>query len=106
MIHLATPALDEGPVVTFCSYPIRDGEIDELWRDADPDARTEKGGESPLFQEIRRRGVLREVPLVIETLRAFADGRISVRDKHAVDASGTVIEGYDLSKEIERIVAK
>jgi folate-dependent phosphoribosylglycinamide formyltransferase PurN len=106
MIHLATPELDEGPVVTYCTYPIRGGEIDELWRDASTDARAEKGEELPLFREIRRRGVLREVPLVIETLRAFADGRISVRDKQAVDASGAVIEGYDLSEEIERIVAK
>jgi folate-dependent phosphoribosylglycinamide formyltransferase PurN len=106
MIHLATPELDEGPVVTYCAYPIRGGEIDELWRDASPDARTETGEKSPLFREIRRRGVLREVPLVIETLRAFADGRIGVRDKSAVDASGAVIEGYDLSEKIERIVAE
>ena len=105
MIHLATPALDEGPVVPYCTYPIRDGEIDELWR-AGADARAEKGEELPLFQEIRRRGVLREVPLVIETLRAFADGRLGVRDKLAVDASGAAIEGRDLSEEIERIVAE
>ena len=106
MIHLATPALDEGPVVTYCTYPIRDGATDDLWRDATTDAREEKGEELPLFQEIRRRGVLREVPLVIETLRAFADGRLRMRDKQAVDAAGAVIEGYDLSEEIERLVAE
>jgi len=110
MIHLATPELDEGPVVTYCTYPIRGGEIDTLWRDADErgteSARAEKGEELALFQEIRRRGVLREVPLVIETLRAFADGRVRILGKQAVDASSAVIEGYDLSEEIERIVAE
>ncbi len=107
MIHLATPELDEGPVVTYCTYPIRGGDIDELWRDADASGveavRNAKGEELPLFREIRRRGVLREVPLVIETLRAFADGRLRVRDKQAVDAAGVVIDAYDLSEEIERI---
>ena len=110
MIHLATPELDEGPVVTYCTYPIRGDEIDELWRDVDSRgveaARAEKGEELPLFPEIRRRGVLREVPLVIETLQAFADERVRVRDKQAVNAAGGVIEGYDLSEEIERIVAE
>lgn len=105
MIHLATPELDEGPVVTYCTYPIRGGEIDELWRDAESRG-AEKGEDLPLFQEIRRRGVLREVPLVIETLRAFADERVRIRDKQAVNASGATIEGYDLSEEIERIVAE
>ena len=105
MIHLATPELDEGPVVTYCKYPIRGGEIDDLWREADAAGQARDVEELPLYREIRRRGVLREVPLVIETLRAFADGRIGVRDKSAVDASGTVVEGYDLSEEIERIIA-
>lgn len=105
MIHLATPELDEGPVVTYCTYPIRDGEIDQLWRDAEAaEAKMDEG--LPLFQEIRRRGVVREVPLVIETLRAFADGRVRVRDKQPVDASGAAIEGHDLSEEIERIVSE
>jgi folate-dependent phosphoribosylglycinamide formyltransferase PurN len=110
MIHLATPELDEGPVVTYCTYPIRGGEIDALWRDAETRgveaARAEDGEDLPLFREIRRRGVLREVPLVTETLRAFADGRVRVRDKQAVDASGAAIAGYDLSEQIERIVAR
>ncbi|HEY5639990.1 MAG TPA: formyltransferase family protein [Dehalococcoidia bacterium] len=110
MIHLATPELDEGPVVTYCTYPIRGGAADDLWQDVDSRgveaARAESGEDLALFQEIRRRGVLREVPLVIETLRSFADGRLRIRDKQAVDGSGALIDGYDLSEEIERIVAK
>jgi folate-dependent phosphoribosylglycinamide formyltransferase PurN len=110
MMHLATPELDEGPVVTYCTYPIRGGAIDSLWREAEARgveaARAESGEELPLFKEIRRRGVLREVPLVIETLRAFADGRVRILDKRPVDASGAPIAGYDLTEDIERAVAE
>ena len=105
-IHLATEELDLGPTVTYCRYPIRDPAIDGLWRDADErgvDAiRTADGEENPLFREVRRRGAEREQPLLLETLRAFADGRLRLRDKRVVDADGREIAGYDLSEEIER----
>ncbi|MEX0681885.1 MAG: formyltransferase family protein [Dehalococcoidia bacterium] len=102
MMHLATPELDQGPVVTYCTYPIRGADIDELWREAERlPAAAAKDEDRPLFKEIRRRGVLREVPLVIETLRAFVDGRIRVKNKQGVDPGGEPIEGYDLTDDIE-----
>lgn len=105
MMHLATPALDQGPVVTYCTYPIRGPAFDPLWRDVEcrtlDEARTEKGEGLPLFKAIRQAGVAREVPLVIETLRAFADARIGIANKQVVDADGGPIEGYDLSDAIE-----
>jgi folate-dependent phosphoribosylglycinamide formyltransferase PurN len=105
MMHLATPQLDGGPVVTYTTYPIRGPALDPLWRDVvcqtSAEAQAIKGEELPLFKEIRRQGVLREIPLVIETLRAFADGRIRIDGKRLVDAAGNAIEGYDLSTEIE-----
>lgn len=108
MMHLATPVLDEGPVVTYCTYPIRGPDFDPLWRDTEcrtmNEARDAKGEDLPLFQAIRRAGVAREIPLVIETLRALADGRIRVEEKRVVDATGAVILGYDLSNEIEALV--
>jgi folate-dependent phosphoribosylglycinamide formyltransferase PurN len=110
MMHLATPDLDEGPVVTYCTYPIRDDAIAPLWRDTEcrtaDEARAAKGEDLPLFKEIRRRSVLREVPLVIETLRAFAAGRIRIQDKRVVDATGREIPAYDLSAEIEAQIAR
>jgi folate-dependent phosphoribosylglycinamide formyltransferase PurN len=109
MMHLATPELDGGPVVTYCTYTIRGPGFDELWRDVEcrtlEEGRSEKGEDLPLFKAIRRAGIMREVPLVVETLRAFADGRIRIEDKRVVDASGHVIEGYDLSEDIERSLA-
>lgn len=109
MMHLATPDLDQGPVVTYCTYPIRGPAFDPLWRDVEcrtlNEARADKGEDLPLFKAIRQAGVAREVPLVIETLRAFADERIRITDKHVVDANGRLIEGYDLTAAIEADLA-
>ena len=108
-IHLATEELDMGPVATYCTYPIRGPSFDEMWRDVErrgvAAVRAEDGDENALFQEIRRLGVERELPLIVETLRAFAEGRVRVDDALVVDAAGRQIAGYDLTAEIERIVA-
>lgn len=109
MMHLATPEVDEGPVVTYCTYPIRGGPFDRLWRKMEgrdlEEVRAREGEANPLFAEIRRHGVARELPLIVETLRAFADGRVRIVDKGVVDAAGRPIPGYDLTAEIERAVA-
>jgi phosphoribosylglycinamide formyltransferase-1 len=109
MMHLATPELDEGPPVTYCIYPIRGPDFDPLWRQAEgrtiEDIKAADGETNPLFAEIRRHGVARELPLVIETLRALAETRIRITDKHPTDASAHPIPPFDLTTEIERTVA-
>ncbi len=109
-IHLATTKLDMGPPVSYCTYPIHGRAFDDLWREVGERGvaavKTEEGEENALFQEIRRQGVARELPLVVETLRAFAEGRVLIRDKRVVDAAGQEIGGYDLTDNIERIVAR
>jgi folate-dependent phosphoribosylglycinamide formyltransferase PurN len=110
MMHLATPELDEGPVVTYCRYSIRGQGFDNAWQELElytfEEARARKGENMRLFRAIRWAGIEREVPLVVETLRAFADGRIRIDAKQVVDADGKPIGGYDLSEEIEAIVGK
>lgn len=107
MMHLATPELDEGPVVTYCTYSIRGPDFDEAWARNEAweteNGRRDEG--SPLFQAIRSAGVVREVPLVIETLRALARGRVQVEGKRVLDESSKEIEGYDLSTQIEAILS-
>jgi phosphoribosylglycinamide formyltransferase-1 len=109
-IHLATTDLDMGPPVTYCTYPIRGPALDELWREVErrgvATVKAAEGEENALFQEIRRQGVARELPLVVETLRAFAQGQVRIRDKRVVDARGREIAGRDLTADIERIVAR
>lgn len=109
MMHLATAELDEGPPVTYCTYSIRGPAFEHLWGAVEAltieEIKRNEGESNALFLEIRRHGVAREIPLVIETLRAFADGRVRIEDKHVVDGAGRPIAGYDLTDEIERAVA-
>jgi phosphoribosylglycinamide formyltransferase 1 len=109
MMHLATPDLDEGPPITYCAYPIHGPDFDPLWREAEgrtlADIKAAEGEANPLFTEIRRHGVARELPLVIETLRAFAEGRVHIANNHPTDATGNPIPPFDLTPEIERAVS-
>ncbi len=109
-IHLATEELDMGPPVAYCTYPVRGPGFDEMWREAEQRGvavvKAKEGEDNALFQEIRRQGVARELPLVVETLRAFAEGRVRIRDKRILDAEGREIAGRDLTDEIEGIVVR
>ena len=109
-IHLVTAELDAGAIVTYCAFPLRGPTIDLLWRTAEhrsiDELRQSEGEAFPLFQEIRRRGAAREVPLVVETLRAFADGRLRVDDGRTMAGGTRVVHGFDLTPEIEGTLAK
>ena len=109
-IHLGTLELDAGPIVTYCTYPLRGASIDLLWRAVEQrgveEVRATDGESNPLFQDIRRRGAARELPLVVETLRAFADGRLRI-DGDRISAGDTkIVGGYDLTPEIESALFK
>jgi len=108
MMHLATPELDEGPVVTYCRFSIRGSAFDSLWDEIEgrpiEKIKASEGEENRLFKEIRRHGAERELPLVVATLKAFAEGRVRIEGQSVVDAEGQPIAGYDLSEEIDRLV--
>ena len=110
MMHLATPQLDAGQVVTYCSYPIVGPGIDRRWRELEgarvEDLRICQGDNNALFAEIRRRGVARELPLMVATLRSLAQGRIRIARGRATNHDGDPISGFDLTEEVERSVAK
>jgi folate-dependent phosphoribosylglycinamide formyltransferase PurN len=110
MVHLATEALDRGPVVAFCTFALRGPAFDSLWADAEargPDvARAAEGEDLPLFREIRRHGAAREAPLVIATLRALADGRLRVAERRVVGRDRQPLPmGLDLTAEVDALVA-
>jgi folate-dependent phosphoribosylglycinamide formyltransferase PurN len=108
--HLTTAALDEGPIVTYCTYPLRGSSIDLLWRAVEQrpvaEARSSDGEDLPLFQEIRRRGAARELPLTVETLRAFATGMLRIEEGRIMAGATKVVGGYDLTPEIEGALAR
>jgi folate-dependent phosphoribosylglycinamide formyltransferase PurN len=93
MMHLVTPELDKGPPISYYSFPIRGGKFDALWATKDKKA---------LFGEIRRQGVMRELPLILFTIQEFADGNLTIENGR-VSAKGRELErGYDLTKQIEK----
>jgi len=108
-IFLCTTNLDRGPTVTYCTYPLCGPTLDPLWRQVEGRAVDEikaaEGEESPLFKEIRRQGATRELPLIVATLRAFADDRLRFEGLKVVTASGHAIQGYDLTPEVEPAAA-
>lgn len=117
MLHRVTPEVDRGPVVTFCRYSLRGHELDALWSRL-PECVDERvalvaaqrtlkrEATHPLFHALRARGLAREVPLMIETVRAVADGRLRLERGGVFDADGEPLGyGLDLTTEVERAVA-
>ncbi|MBN2238374.1 MAG: phosphoglycerate transporter [Dehalococcoidales bacterium] len=104
-MHVAIPELDMGPTATYCTFPIRGKAFDKYWNEIQNKSiervKSEEGVENMLFKIIREHGAIRELPLNIETLKVFSEGRIMITDdRRVVDASGHDIPGYDLTEEI------
>ncbi|NPA39147.1 MAG: formyl transferase [Thermodesulfobacteria bacterium] len=103
MMHLVTPELDEGPAVSFFRINIRSEEFEKLWQEAEPlllkhhlsGVKKLYGEKFPLFQKIREEELKREIPLIIFTLKAVAEGRVEVPP-----SEGPI----DLSEEIEEYI--
>lgn len=93
LMNVVTGDVDRGPVVSFCRFAIRGDGIDSYWAMGDPDA----GADDPLFLEIRRFGVKRERPFLVETLEAIAEGRLTV------PAPGPAL---DLTNDVEVRISK
>ena len=101
MVHVVTEAVDEGPALTYCRFGIRGPEFDSGWgevegRDVELLAKS-PGEDLPLFRAIRHGGLVRERPLLVETLRAIADARTDVGEAGRVPAT-------DLTSEVEAVV--
>jgi phosphoribosylglycinamide formyltransferase-1 len=108
-MHVAIPELDMGPTATYCTFPISGGVFDKLWEGIKgktvEEIKAGEGVENRLFKAIREHGAVREVPLIIRTLKVFSEGKIRINeDRQVVDAASHVIKGYDLSREIDRAV--
>lgn len=94
MMNLVTGDVDRGPAVSYCRFPIRDAETEALWREfdagADDGAELKDLMETPLYAMIRARGVTRERPFLVETLRAVAEGTLPVPPSAPVDLTAAV----------------
>jgi len=109
MMHLVTPQLDQGPVVTYCTFPIVGGRFDGYWREIQGQSvdkvKRSQGEDNALFRLIRQAGCIRELPLITATMQAFYRGKVMIHDGRVVDDAGQVISGYDLTADIDRLIA-
>ncbi|NQS88831.1 hypothetical protein HQ584_03470 [Patescibacteria group bacterium] len=84
MMHLVTPRLDAGPVLTYCSFPLRGGKFEPLWGKIEKKSleqiKKEEGEKESLFKVIREEGVKRELPLIVNTLKFLAEGKIKLKE--------------------------
>jgi phosphoribosylglycinamide formyltransferase-1 len=114
MMHLVTEELDRGPAISYCSFPIRGGKFDPLWEDFERKQKSmsldeiikSEGESEPLFSEVRLEGVRREIPLIIQTIKEFAERKIRIIDRSIVAEGVVVLGGYDLTKEIEELIGE
>jgi len=109
MMHLVTPELDRGPVITYCRFPITGDKFDNIWVETIMKSvsvvKDKEGINNPLFKAIRREGFIREMPLIIHTLKAFSEGKIGVsEDKILIDRGQHPLPGYDLTDEIDEAI--
>lgn len=109
MLHICTEEWDRGAALTYCEFPIRGEGYDQLWDAMETklsnktlaEIKSEEGQEEPLFKKIREDGAKRELPLIVSTIKEFADGRVSMKDKKLY-ADGVLLDGpYDLSTQVD-----
>jgi len=109
MMHLVIEELDKGPPITFSEFSVRGPGFDGLWEDMQKklavrslaEIERNEGVDNPLFAKIRQEGARREIPLVVQTVKAFAEGRVRLDNKHII-AGGEVLPGpYCLTDDIE-----
>ena len=111
-MHLITPELDAGPAIAYCEFSISDEGIQHLWdqwrakrnEKSLEEIQKDEGENEPLFSEIRRRGLMREFPLIVATLRAAAAEEFSVVGEEVMAKGRELSHGFDLTKEIEQAI--
>ncbi len=109
MMHICTEEWDRGAALTYCGFPIRGEEYDKLWADMDEKLKTrsleqikqEEGQDEPLFKKIREDGAKRELPLIVATIREFADGKVEIKDKRLYSEGKRLDAPYDLSRQVD-----
>jgi len=93
MMHLVTPELDRGSVISYYIFPISGEPFVQYW---------EKSDRQALFHLIRQHELAREFPLIILTLRAISQGEISIKGSKVVDVRGRSIGGQNLSVAVDK----
>ena len=113
MIHLCTKEWDRGAALTYCKFPIRGEGYDDLWAKMYEKLRTrtieqikaEEGENEPLFAMIRRNGAKRELPLIVSTIKQFADRNLKMIGQKAYYRDGPLAGPFDLTNDVNGAVS-
>lgn len=114
MIHLVTKELDKGPPITYCTFSLRGESIDPLWESHEQALHKqsldqiihEEGENYSLFKEIRRQGAIRELPLIVQTLKTFSEGKILIDNHQVLVKHHVQLQPYCLTEQIEASLTK
>jgi phosphoribosylglycinamide formyltransferase-1 len=109
MIHLCTKEWDRGAALTYCGFPIRGNGYNKLWEQMHKKLRTrtieqikaEEGENEPLFAAIRKDGARRELPLIVSTIKQFADGNLKMIGQKAYYKGRPLNGPFDLSDDVD-----
>jgi phosphoribosylglycinamide formyltransferase-1 len=108
MMHLVTPDLDRGPVITYCKYSIYGPKFDKYWNQIGNTSaqkiKQQEGENNNLFKTIREQGLLREFPLIILTLKSICDKEVRIVNKTVIDKSGNILAGYNLTNQVDIMI--
>ncbi len=114
MTHLATEDVDRGPVVSYCTASLTGSKFGDHWDELERLdlglVKSSQGEAFPLFQLIRQAEYRQEPYLLLETLRALADGLLAIRGLDVLDSTGQPLvrsapSGLCLDTAIERAMA-
>ena len=112
MMHMCTRDWDRGDAISYCGFSIRGHGYDELWENMSKkltekslrDIIKEEDVNEPLFKKIREDGAKRELPLVVSTIRQFADGNIMIKNKQLYSDGHPLDGAFDVSEDVNRTV--
>lgn len=98
LIHRVTPELDEGPPLSFVRYSLKGKNFNSLWEEwkkkrgetSLEEIKRKEGEKEPLFQKIREEEVKREIPLLVQTIKAIAEGRLGFKSKKPLELTQEV----------------
>ena len=89
MMHMVTPELDKGPVVSYCKFPITGQPFNNCWKAVEEKQLMRLNrprGDNELFRIIRER--IKGVPLILSTMAAFSSGKVVISNGQSSTLKG------------------
>ena len=107
-IHVVTEALDEGPPLTYVTFPLNRIEWAPWWLELEEKIKrkgwdaiqSQEGEEEPFFTQVRARELSLEFPLILWTLKTLESGRLAVQNHRVLWNGEWLPRGYCLNGEI------